>query len=196
MQKYSKESITNSISLFIEKYKREPSSHDFTKENGLPNKKTIERRFDGLVSFRKELGLYSDHRIGEKRKKMAIDINKREREWNTKTYKKLLTFFQEPFIHKESSMFDDRRNRTDFKVYGKKTFFVDIFYPKDRYSLLGCVSMKSKKYPDNIKDYLDKTFDKIIFLNLNDDVPNTVKVNKDFTLMSQKEFWEYCKTMV
>lgn len=196
MQKYTKESIKQSIDLFIEKFKREPSSHDFNHKNNLPNKKTIERRFGGLVNFRKEFGLYIDHRKGQKRKETALEINKREKEWSSIVYKKLLTFFQEPFVHRESSIFDDRRNRTDFKVYGKKTFIVDIFYPKDRYSLLGCVSAKSKKYPPTLRDYMDKKFDRVIFLNLNDNIENNIPLSKDFFLMSQQEFWDYCQTML
>ena len=193
---YTKEDIIKNINIFIEKYKKEPSSHDFKRIHNLPNKKTIERRFGGLVNFRKEFNLYPDHRIGQKRIDMANSINKRAMVHNKEIYQKLLTFFKEPFIHRESSIFDDRRNRTDFKVYGKKIFLVDVFYPKDRYSLLGCVSLKSKKYPDNLRNYLDTNFDKVIFLNLNNEVQNDIKVDGDFILMSQQQFWEYCKTMV
>jgi hypothetical protein len=198
MKTYTKEDIVKNINLFIEKYGYEPSSHDFTNENNLPNKKTIERRFGGLRKLREELGLYVDHRIGKKRSNTANEINKRAIKWNSIIYKKLLTIFDEKLIHRESSIFDDRRNRTDFKVYANKTFLVDIFYPKNRQSLLGCVLLKQKKYPTDLRKYLDKNFDKVIFLNLNDKVENTIplSVQSNFSLMNLNEFWQYCKSMV
>ena len=194
--KYSKEQIINSIQEFIKKNGKEPSSHDFTLENNLPNKKTIERRWGGLTVIRKEMGLYVDHRTGVKRTDLANQINERSIDWNQKIYKKLLTYFKEPFVHKESSIFDDRRNRTDFKVYGKKVFLVDIFYPKDRYSLQGCVRLKSNKYPDSLKSYMGNNFDKVIFLNLNEGVPNNVLCEEYFSLMTLDEFWKYCGIMM
>lgn len=199
MEKYSKEDIIKNIYAFIEKKGYEPASHDFIKANNLPNKKTIERRFGGLRNLRKELNLYVDHRVGSKRSELANDINQRAVEWNSKIYKQLRQIFDEPFIHRESSIFDDRRNRTDFKVYGKKTFLVDIFYPKDRYSLLGCVLHKQKKYPADLRRYLDNNFDKVIFLNVNKNITNNVQLSvkkEDFCLMNLDEFWQYCKSMV
>ena len=53
-----------------------------------------------------------------------------------------------------------------------------------------------RKYPKNLRDYLDKKFDKVIFLNLNNNIQNIIKIDDDFTLMSLDEFWNYCKTMV
>lgn len=198
MIKYTKEGIIENIHLFIKKHGREPASHDFKPENNFPDKRTIERRFGGLRKLREELGLYIDHRTGKKRGDLANDINKRAMKWNSLIYKQLRELFPEPLIHRESSIFDDRRNRTDFKVYGKKTFLVDIFYPKHRQSLLGCVQHKQYKYPTDLRKYLDKNFDKVIFLNLNDKVENNipVSVQENFSLMNLTEFWQYCKTMV
>lgn len=193
---YTKEGVVSAIESFIKKNGREPEGSDFCNKNDLPNRRTIERRFGGLVSLRKELGLYSDHRTGKKRRDVANKINQRAMKLTTDFYKTLRTFFDEPFIHRESSIFDDRRNRTDFKVYAKKTFLVDIFYPKNRHSLVGCVGIKSKKYPISLRDFMGDNFDKVIFVNLNESVPNNIKVNKDFCLMSPKEFWDYCQTML
>jgi len=184
------------IKLFIQKNKREPSAHDFKRLNGLPTARMIQRKFGGIVALRLEMGLYPNHTAGNMRTRTAIEINQRSSELTQATYQKLLTYFKEPFIHRESSIFDDERRRTDFKVYGKKTFLVDIFFPKDRYSLLGCVKSKVNKYPLNLRDYMGNSFDKVIFLNLNDKVPNNIKVDKDFHLMSQEEFGNYCQTML
>lgn len=195
-RKHTTESITTAIQEFIKKFNREPTYTDFHIGNNLPTSRTVERRFGGLRAIRKDLNLYTDHRAGSKRTEKAKEINKRAAEWNKNIYKKLLTFFKEPFVHKESSIFDDTRNRTDFKVYGKKTFLVDIFYPQDRRSLHGCVRLKTNKYPNNLRDYIDKTFDKVIFLNVNDGVLNDVPLSPHFTVMSLSEFWNYCKAMV
>lgn len=198
MKTYTKEDIIKNINLFIEKNNREPSSFDFNSKNNLPDKRTIERRFGGLRKLRQELNLYPDHRTGKKRTNTAIEINQRAVEWNSRIYKRLLNFFDERFIHRESSIFDDRRNRTDFKIYGNKTFLVDIFYPTTRHSLFGCVALKQKKYPANLRDYLNSDFDKVIFLNLNNNIKNTIplSVQNDFCLMNLDEFWQYCKSMV
>ena len=149
-----------------------------------------------MRNFRKSLNLYNDHRTGSKRAITALNTNQRAMEWNNKIYKILLTMFDERDIHQESSIFDDRRNRTDFKIYGKKIFLVDIFYPSNIHNLVGCVNAKMRKYPKNLRDYLDKKFDKVIFLNLNNNIQNIIKIDEDFTLMSLDEFWNYCKTMV
>ena len=69
-------------------------------------------------------------------------------------------------VHREYFFTDDRRTRTDFFIYHQKgTFSVDVFYPKDRRNLVGCLKSKLRMYSNNMMlEY------PVIFLMMNRDI--------------------------
>lgn len=197
-KKYSDEHIENLFKDFIIKNKREPTYHDFGK-NGFPHIKTLQRSFGKLSLLREKLNLYKDHRTGSIRSLKANKINKRAMKYYPVVSQELLKYFPEIAIHKESSITDDRRNRTDFKIFTKNTIlFVDLFYPSDMRSFGGCIGSKKKKYP-RIKDLICTSEYRIIFVNMNPDLMSSnlkmksllpdkmyIRDYKDFLLMCEE----------
>jgi len=170
----------------------------------LPNRKTIERKFGGMLRFRELLSLEGqvDYTTGAYSSDRAKMIGKRAHEMEKKVYDELVLRFGRPFVHREYFFTDDRRTRADFYVYGlKKNFLVDIFYPKDRRNMIGCLNNKYKKYLTISR----ATSEPVLFVMMNEDmnegdIRDVVSGRKRKLLSHQsvitfKQFIEYCETV-
>jgi len=194
------EEIRVGLEHFFTEHKRYPTASEIDVYPYLPSSRSIERRFNGLVSLRKQLNLksQSDFRTGEHSRKRAFTINKRAHEKESIVYKFLVELFGKEFVHREYFFLDDARTRADFFIYDSdKGFCVDVFYPKDRRNLTGCLNSKLNKYkPELMQKY------PVIFLVMNEALTqeelNKVVKNKKKTLsvnqslMTWSAFREFC----
>lgn len=127
-----------------------PTVQDIDKSNYIPSSRTIQRKFGGIKTLRKLIGLADediDQRSGTQRLSRITEMGERSFENENEIYKKLCTKYGEKNVHRQSPYNNDRIFRTDFKVYlpdGTKKC-IDVFYPADRISLLGCINSKQKK---------------------------------------------------
>ena len=124
-------------------------------------------KLDGPEDFTK--GAYSSER--------ARLIGTRAHKTEKEVYDYLVGIFGRPYVHREYFFTDDRRTRTDFLIYCTNgNFCVDVFYPKDRKNLMGCINSKMRTYGNvNLLEY------PVIFLMMNRDI-------------SQEEIVEYLRT--
>jgi len=100
-------------------------------------------------------------------------------------------------------MFDDTRKvRADFFVYTKSGgFAVDVFYPKDRHNLTGCLNIKMNTYSSELQ-----IEHPVIFLMLNeqiseDELGKTIKnKRRKFLgyqqLMGTAQFMAFCEAQI
>lgn len=196
------------IKVAIEKFNMEngryPTAKDFDSCNYLPWSRQMQRRFGGLVELRKILKLncptdYTKGKHGSDRARtITIRANMQEKE----VYKLLVGMFGKPFVHREYLFDDSKRCRTDFYVHTRSGgFAVDSFYPKDRYSLIGCLNSKLGTYSTDLAlDY------PVIFLMLNKNIGMDIveqvigsKTNKLASyqkIMNMTLFKEYCGRQV
>jgi hypothetical protein len=148
-ESWTLEKVRQGLERFYKEHSRYPTSREIDLYEFLPTSKTIQRKFGGLVMTRKELKTEGpdDFRKGSYSSERATIINKRAHEIEKEVYTYLSQTFGREFVHREYFFSDDRRTRTDFFVYCKNgNFLVDVFYPKDRYNLIGCLNSKMKTY--------------------------------------------------
>ena len=146
---WSLERIKEGLGRFYKEYERYPTASEFDAYQYLPRTKTIERRFGGLVSLRKQLklGNTADLRLGMHSSKRAHMINSRAHAMERVVYDFLTQRFGKEFVHREYFFTDDHRTRADFFVYdAEKGFCVDVFYPNSTHNLTGCLNIKLNKY--------------------------------------------------
>lgn len=187
---------------FYEKHKRYPSATEIDSFPYLPSSRSIQRRFGGVIGLRKTLGLntQTDLRAGEHSSKRAHTINDRAHKIESEVYLFLKNKFGEEFVHREYFFSDDKRTRADFFVYDKtRGFCVDVFYPKDRRNLAGCLNSKLKKYTAQLMRQYP-----VIFLQMNkelsDRVLSDLVKNKKKglgvgqSLMGWEAFETFCRT--
>ena len=195
-QKLSIEDLQLSIDNFIKKTAHFPLSADFIKENNLPTLRTIERNFGGITEIRKLYQVHTDNRTGESRSKIVKEFNERGYIEENKLYKKLRALFKEQFIHRQYPISENSKHRADYCLFHKNgKIIVDVFYPKDQHSFVGCLNSKQRKYP--------RMNDQVIFVFSNDNIENYKQIvqnkkNKLFvnqSIMSQDEFIEFASTL-
>lgn len=198
--KWNLENIKNGLEKFYKSNERYPTSHEVDQSPNLPSSRQIQRRFGGLVELRKVLNLSGplDFTKGEYSSTRAKTINSRAHEKEMIIYKYLINIFGVPFVHREYFFTDDRRARTDFFVHCQNgNFSVDVFFPKDKYSLSVCLNSKMRTYGDDLMLQYP-----VIFLMLNDaiskeEVSRAVE-NKKYKLssyqkvMGMAEFEKFC----
>ncbi len=192
------------IGLGLERYRLEnnryPSATEFDSCSYLPTSRQMQRRFGGMVELRKLLKLDgpADFTKGEYSSQRAKTIGVRAHVTENEVYAFLVACFGKPFVHREFLFDDSRMVRTDFYVYTKGGgFAVDVFYPKDRHNLVGCLNSKIRTYRADLKvEY------PVIFLMLNTSI--TVEELKDILskrknkllshqrLMEGEEFSLFC----
>jgi len=168
-EKWTLEKIREGFESFHQETGRYPTANEVNVYPHLPAAKTIERKFGGLPQLRQKLGIDGplDFTKGEYSSRRAKLINERSNKIEKKIYDELVERFGKPFVHREYFFTDDRRTRADFYVYGKNIeFLVDVFYPKDQHSLLGCLNSKLKTY-GNISHMIPS---RVIFLMMNRDM--------------------------
>ena len=177
---------------------RWPDYSDFTKKNNLPSTRTLERNGGILKQARKRLGLPQDNREGLTRRKTAIGAMNREMKYSLEVRRRLIDMFGEEFVHVEPAIFEDRRNRADFKIYTTTGFYlVDIFYAKDRRSLDGCIRHKTKKYKGFETSHFGK-IEEVLFVCMNEFLNANKKIDKFTRVINEKEMWEIfaCKNPI
>lgn len=187
---------------YYEKYGCYPSATEIDSFPHLPSSRSIQRRFGGVIEVRKTLRLntQTDLRTGEHSSKRAHTINDRAHKIESDVYLFLKNKFGEEFVHREYFFSDDKRTRADFFIYDKtRGFCVDVFYPKDRKNLTGCLNSKLKKYTTQLMRQYP-----VIFLQMNRELSDSVlsdlvKNKKNDlgvgqSLMGWEAFETFCKT--
>jgi len=147
------EDLSDGMRLFYERYNHYPTSQEVDAFEFLPSARSIQRRFGGLIELRQTLGLGGqiDYTKGAHSSDRAKKIGKRSHELEKEAYDFLTGIFGVEFIHREYFFTDDRRTRADFLVYyDGGGFSVDVFYPKNRHNLIGCLNSKLRKYANNL----------------------------------------------
>lgn len=194
------EELKAGLENFYEKHGRYPTAPEVDTHPFLPSARSIERRFGGLVEIRKILGLdtQADFRAGAHSSKRAYMINTRAHQNEQEVYTFLIERFGKHFVHREYFFLDDKRTRADFFVYDKMgEFCVDVFYPKDRRNLTGCLNSKLMKYIGSQMNQYP-----VIFLQMNNELPQPVldllvehkekKLLAGHLLLSWDSFREFC----
>lgn len=196
------EELKTGLEHFYKEHGRYPTTQEIDAYPYLPSSRSVQRRFSGALGLRKELGLTGQHdfRTGEHSAKRARTINRRAHKIEQDIYEFLAAKFGKEFVHREYFFTDDRRTRADFFVYDSKNgFCVDVFYPRDRHNLIGCINSKLKKYrSEYMRQY------PVIFLQMNPNLSqeklNEIIENKKHklgegqSLMSFQSFKEFSKS--
>ena len=185
---------------FFKEYGHYPTSQEIDSYQYLPTSRSIQRQHGGLVALRNALGLggQDDYRSGVHSSERSLKIGRRANETEQVVYVYLCNKFAKEFVHREFFFTDDARTRVDFFVYDKEgNFCVDVFYPKDKRNLTGCLNSKLLKYtPERMLPY------PTIFLQMNSEITenemNTMLKNKkkpllkDQYLMGWEAFEAFC----
>lgn len=146
---WTTEEIKAGFEHFYNKYNRYPTAHEIDAYPHMPSSRSIQRQRGGLVALRKKLGLKGpqDFTKGEYSRERAKMINKRAHQLEKDVYDFLVQKFGKVSVHREYFFTDDRRTRTDFFIYCENgNFSVDVFYPKDKKNLIGCLNSKMRTY--------------------------------------------------
>lgn len=194
------ERIKNGLDRFYKEFGRYPTATEFDAYDYLPRAKTIERRFGGLIAFRTQfkLGSEIDLRTGAHSSARAKAIGKRAHAVEAEVYAYLCKKFGREFVHREFFFTDDHRARADFFIFDRGSgFCVDVFYPKDRHNLIGCLNSKLNTYATGAMLQYP-----VIFLQMNtgisDDVLKSLVANKKRQLkpgqhlMGWEAFLQFC----
>jgi hypothetical protein len=199
--KWTIERIKEGFNKFYSLHKRYPTTTEIDSFPSLPSSRQIQRRFGGLPALRKQLNLSgpTDFTTGQYSSDRAHSINDRSHKLEQTVYEFLIDRFGKPFVHREYFFTDDKRTRTDFFVYWEKgNFAVDVFYPKDKHNLLGCLNSKMRTYKTNqLLNY------PVIFLMMNDDIGREkialilsnkkIKLRSNQSVMLYDQFKDFCK---
>jgi len=106
----------------------------------LPNAKTLERNFGGIIAVRQQLGISEPHfNAGSRRSDKAVNLASRGFVLEEEIYTILVKKFHEPYVHNQGrmSLGEGKTGRADFIVYHQHgKFFVDVFFPDTEYSRL------------------------------------------------------------
>lgn len=206
--KWTLEKIKEGFEKFYKAEERYPTSVEIDNYHFLPSSRQIQRRFGGLPTIRKELGLKgpTDFTKGEYSSERSRTIGKRAHKVELEVYTYLANIFGKPFVHKEHFFSDDKRARSDFYIYCKDdNFSVDTFYPSDRKNLIGCLNSKLRTYGNSNKN-VGQLESPIIFLMMNKDIREEIieeilekkvnKLNSMESVMTFEEFKKYCKKKI
>ncbi len=154
-KKYTPQSIVDGFKQFYAEHGRYPNALDTKNSDYLPNMKTIERRYGGVIAFRKQFGLadpdgYYDSRSSSKNKETIKGIIKRSYEEDGTIYDILVNRFGKLRVHRQDYISTGLRQRCDFRIFmeDETEIVIDIFNPARKESLLGCLNIKINKYKD------------------------------------------------
>jgi hypothetical protein len=181
--KFTQDTAKKAVQDFIKKHGREPLPRDYTKENGLPSRRYIERNFGGLPAFRRFNDLeVTDYNKGIVRSETARTSMLRSKKYEIELYKKLYKKYHDPedfkvvvyreFCYQQYS--EDgvysHNVRTDVVIADRiknHYVFIDFFYPSEEYSFYGCVASKTRKLK-NSPVLLDGATHEVLFVCVND----------------------------
>ncbi len=146
--------LENVLSGFKEFYrlnKRWPIGNDLPLCPYLPNVKTLERKFGGIVKIRQILGLDNPHfNRGVMRSERAGRIFSRAFTVEQQLYSELVIRFHEVFVRNQSRVVvhESKSVRVDFLVFhASGRFAVDIFFPdQEKNRFASNVTAKYKIY--------------------------------------------------
>lgn len=197
----TKENIIKAFHEFNKIHGHYPSAKEIDADPSLPTSRLIQRRYGGLVRFRKSIGLPVNEinlNSGDARSTLAGIINRRANDLESEVYKKLVEIFGNIYVQPEFPFqLGINKNRCDYHIIKRDgtTFIVDIFFAKDRHNFLGCLNHKINKY----KDCAEKI--ETYFVSMNDEIdivdamkkkkiklPDHQKVigYKEFLILAQK----------
>jgi hypothetical protein len=168
---WSIKKIKEGFENFYREHGHHPTAHEIDAYPGLPTSRSIQRSNGGLVTLRKQLNLGGqiDFTTGKHSSARAHIIGQRAHATEKEVYDCLIKQFGQMRVHREFMFTDDRRTRTDFYVYCTEgNFSVDVFYPKDKYNLAGCLNNKMRTYRGATLQY------PVIFLMMNPDIEEIV----------------------
>lgn len=202
-QKWTEDKIRSGFHLFFKQHGRYPTSAEIDTFPDLPSSRQIQRRYvGGLPALRQFLKLSGPINFtqGEYSSARARAIGSRAHELEGRVYNFLCERFGRMFVHREYFFTDDRRTRTDFFIYHKGgSFSVDVFYPKDRKTLTGCLNSKMRTYSDRLMVQYP-----VIFLMMNEAISGeelakieSNKKNKLATyqkVMAWSQFQAFCQS--
>ena len=200
--RWTLEKIADGFKKYYAEHGRYPTAHEVDAYPHLPSSKQIQRNFGGLVAIREQLKLKgpTDFTKGEYSRNRAKEVGARAHSTERVVYDLLVGHFGTPFVHREYFFVDDRRSRTDFFIHCKNgNFCVDVFYPKDRKNLIGCLNSKMRTYGQGtVLEF------PVIFVMMNEHIlageikeilANKInKLRKEQCVMTLRELEEYIKT--
>lgn len=144
------EKIKEGFDKFYNLYGHYPTDYEINDFQYLPTPRQIQRKYGGLVSLRKILGLpISHYGTGKERSGIATESNKRGKQCEIEIYEILKKNFGEKFVHIEKPInIYDTKNRYDFYVYAKpENFAIDVLSTEgDIRSLIKIMNIKENKY--------------------------------------------------
>lgn len=183
---YFKSLAPEKIIPILEKYKEKNNEYPSTmiirrlrsgSESFFPSIRWIQDR-GGIIWFYKLLGLdYTDARTGSRRSQVAIAASKKSQSVDVLFSKRLVKRYGEANVHWQSPYNKGMSlHRSDFRVYKKdgKSFFIDLFFPRDIESLIGCVNIKLRK----LKEAQVSSSIPIYFVSCNEECTNQYYIDK------------------
>lgn len=154
-KKWSLEEIKEGLERYKKENGRYPTTIEVDSTMYLPSSRQIQRRFGGLVAFRKELRLSGpdDFTKGEYRSAVAAKLKRRSYEIEEEFYNYLLTIYPKINIHEQMRL-RPGNIASDFYIYLTENtgYAIDIFNAIDMHSLTKIINIKLKRYTQ-IKDY-------------------------------------------
>lgn len=156
MKKYitkeeSKQRIIQSILDFKDKKGRYPATYDFENEPSLPSARTMQRRYGGIVKFKKEMGIKnSDNRKGKTRTNKAKEINDRNNKIQHTIIKVLERNFSARNVRQNFAPYEDNKINIDYVLYNpdqnkNEAIGFEMFYPSTKNNINGCLNVKTHK---------------------------------------------------
>lgn len=142
------ENLKDGFDLFYDINGKYPTSGETDTFPFLPTRKTIERRFGGMVKLRETLCLDVPFNLtkGHTRSVVAKEAFKRAQDYEKDFFNELIKKIPEVRVH-EHKIMRPGDTASDFFIYTNKNegIFIDLFYAKDMHSLSGVVRIKSLK---------------------------------------------------
>lgn len=145
--KWTSESIKDGLERFNKENGHFPTALEIDKTTYLPSSRQIQRRFGGLINFRKLAGhKVTDFGSGTGRSGIASRAGKRGLSGEREVERLLIKHFGEEFVHIEKR-WGEYKHRLDFFVYNPKSnFAVDVISASSIHSLIVNLNMKIPRY--------------------------------------------------
>lgn len=132
------DNVLEGFKHFYKLHNRWPIGVDLRSCKFLPNPKTLERNFGGIIVVREHLGIREPHfNAGSRRSDRATNLSSRAFVLEEEIYSILVKKFHEPYVHNQGrmSLGEGKTGRADFIVYHQRgKFFVDVFFPDKEHS--------------------------------------------------------------
>lgn len=199
---WNENKIIDGFKRFEKENGRFPTAVEVDECNYLPAARSIQRRFDGLMSLRKKFNLgQENYTTGEYRSKVAVEFNDLSRKLENQFGEILISKFGEEFVHREKPVGKSSKIRYDFYVYTRNgKFAVDVFMANGIRNLVGCLNVKLRKY--NNAEQVER--DNIYLVSLNSDISQQKidalmenkknKFPKNIKVLNEKAFIELINT--